>query len=218
MLNARSRKASGFFMDFRAMDLKSVFTKEGVSPERKALLDHIGEALRASYLERGELAINFICTHNSRRSHMAEIWFRTACAFLNLSNVHTYSGGTEATALYPEVAKSFERLGFDVLEGPFGTNKVWQIAHPVVERVSDSPLLFSKLYWKTPNPTHDFHAVLVCDSASEACPFVAGATGRYPLTFEDPKSSDGTDLQAQTYDARSLNIAREVFLIAQHLL
>jgi len=65
---------------------------------RRQILQEAASFLRAK-LHGGEPAeITFICTHNSRRSHLGQIWAQTASAYYGLSGVRTFSGGTEATA------------------------------------------------------------------------------------------------------------------------
>jgi arsenate reductase len=40
--------------------------------------------------EQKEIKLNLICTHNSRRSHLAQVWAQTAAAYFNLKNVFCY--------------------------------------------------------------------------------------------------------------------------------
>ena len=56
------------------------------------------------------------------------------------------------------------------------------------------------------NPSSDFAAILTCSSADEACPMVLGCDKRIAITYEDPKKSDGTSQQTETYLERSLQI------------
>jgi len=93
--------------------LKSLFTSLP-KQERIKELDTLASILNTHH--KATLAVNFICTHNSRRSHFSEILFRTAAKYYGIKNVETYSGGTEGTALYVEVAESFKRHGFTVVK------------------------------------------------------------------------------------------------------
>ena len=163
------------------------------------------------------LAVNFICTHNSRRSHFSEILFRTAAKYYGHENVETFSGGTEGTALYPEVAESFKRHGFTAVKDLAPENPHWQIFHPLLESEHNTPFLFSKAYDHAPNPSSGYVAVLVCDSANEACPVVLGAAARFPLTFVDPKRSDGTPECSAVYDATLKEIASEMGYLVRQL-
>lgn len=196
------------------MELSELFKGE-VAPQRTAALKSLAQALS----KEDQVHVNFICTHNSRRSHYCEVLFRTAALFYDCEGVSTFSGGTEGTALFPEVAASFVRHGFTTAsrEDEELGQKVWKICHPQVEQVHESNWLFSKKYSDAPNPGEGYHAVMVCDSANEACPVVFGAKGRHPIMFVDPKRSDNTPQQSKIYDHTLAIIAGEMGFIAREL-
>lgn len=75
--------------------------------------------------EKAELI--FICTHNSRRSHIAQVWAQTAATYYNVPNVVAYSGGTEATAFNPRAVKAMEEAGFKITKTTEGTNPVYEV-------------------------------------------------------------------------------------------
>ena len=194
--------------------LKNLFSA-APSASRLEELDALAALFNAH--SKDGLAVNFICTHNSRRSHFSEILFRTAAKYYGHENVETFSGGTEGTALYPEVAESFKRHGFTAVKELAPENPHWQIFHPLLESEDHTPFLFSKAYHESPNPTSGYVAVMVCDSANEACPMVVGAAARFPLTFVDPKRSDGTPECSDVYDATLKEIAVEMGYLARQL-
>ena len=194
--------------------LKSLFTR-APRPERLDVLNALAAILNSQPIKT--LAVNFICTHNSRRSHFSEILFRTAAKYYGHDHVETFSGGTEGTALYPEVAESFKRYGFTAVKDLASNNPHWQIFHPLLESEKNTPFLFSKAYHEAPNPVSGYVAVMVCDSANEACPIVVGAAERYPLTFVDPKRSDGTPECSAVYDATLEEIAAEMGYLVRQL-
>ena len=72
---------------------------------------------------------------------------------------------------------------------------------------------FSKKYDSPFNPASAFVAIMTCSQADGECPFIAGAEKRIPITFEDPKISDGTSEQPQIYAERSLQIATEMLYV-----
>ena len=75
---------------------------EIIPPGRKQILKGISD-----FIDSHKVAnIIFICTHNSRRSHIAQVWAQTAASYFNISNVYAYSGGTEATAFNPRAVAS----------------------------------------------------------------------------------------------------------------
>lgn len=179
--------------------------------ERREALDDLAAWLRTS-LEHGEqVSLVFICTHNSRRSHLAQIWMAAMARYYGLQGVATYSGGTEATAFNPRAVASLRRSGFLIAE-PGGDNP----RYAVYMHGETAPLIcFSKKYDHPDNPAHGFAAVMVCSDADENCPVVFGAESRFALPYLDPKASDGQPDEAATYDLRSRQIAAEMKYIAR---
>lgn len=154
--------------------------------------------------------LNFICTHNSRRSHLSQIWAQTAADFYNIKNVFCYSGGTKETAMYAKIAETLSNQGFQISQLSEGENPVFAVKFDA----SKNPVIaFSKKYNHAFNPEGNFAAIMTCDHADEACPVVAGAELRIPVKFEDPKKSDGTADQDKVYAERSLEIAAEMFYV-----
>jgi arsenate reductase len=157
-----------------------------------------------------EVALTFICTHNSRRSHMSQVWAETAAHCFGIDGVTSYSGGTEATAFSPRAVAALARAGFHIEQMSEGDNPVYAV------RFVDGmePLrCFSKVYNQPPNPDHGFAAVMTCSDADAACPIVFGAAERVSIPYEDPKAADGTDGEASAYDERCRQIAREMLYL-----
>lgn len=186
------------------------FNFESISTERKAILQPLIDFIQHKVAEKQDIRLNFICTHNSRRSHLSQIWAQTAAAHYNIKNVFSYSGGTEATALFPMVAQTLTKTGFLIQILSEGSNPVYSVKY----NENDHPLIcFSKTYDAPFNPQSEFAAILTCSSADNGCPFIAGAEKRIPITFEDPKAFDNTPLQAEKYQERSIQIATELFYV-----
>lgn len=179
-----------------------------IDEERKQQLEELGELIAQSK----EPQVTFICTHNSRRSQLAEVWAATAAYYYQVANFKSFSGGTEATAFNPRAVKALKRAGFNIKskgnQNP--TYRVYFTAEQAPQRC------FSKKYSDNFNPQKNFIAVMVCSDADEACPFVDGAAARLAIPYIDPKVSDGTFLENQTYDERCRQIAREVFYAMHH--
>ena len=181
-----------------------------ISEERKTVLNSLTEFIQAKVSNQQEVRINFICTHNSRRSHLSQVWAQTMANYFNIKNVFCYSGGTEATALFPMAAETLQNTGFQIKTLSEGKNPVYSIKYAENEH----PIIgFSKKLDDDFNPKSEFAAIMTCDSANEACPLVLGAEQRIPMTFEDPKAFDNTPQQAEKYKERSLQIATELFYI-----
>ncbi len=183
---------------------------DSIPAERKQTLDRLAAFVEAEHAAGRTAKLVFICTHNSRRSHMAQIWSTTAAAFYGIDRVETYSGGTEATAFNPRAIAALQRAGFAIAEPPAGDNPHYQLgfapSRPTIEA-------FSKAYSAPTNPQAEFAAVMNCSEADDACPSVAGATLRISLAYDDPKLADGTPEEAARYDQRCLQIATEMFYL-----
>lgn len=183
---------------------------ETISNERKAVLQPLADFINYKVSKNEDIRINFICTHNSRRSHLSQVWGQTMAHHFQIKNVFCYSGGTEATALFPVAAQTLQNAGFEVLSLSEGNNPIYAIKYASNEH----PIIcFSKKIDDDFNPKSGFAAIMTCDSADEACPMVLGAEKRIPITFEDPKAFDNTPLQLEKYNERSLQIATELFYV-----
>ena len=178
--------------------------------ERKEILQPLIDYIQTKATNNQEIRLNLICTHNSRRSHLSQVWAQTAAAFYDVKNVFCYSGGTEATAMFPVAAQTLAQQGFQIKTIAEGKNPVYAIKyaenqHPIIG--------FSKTFDDDFNPQSEFVAIMTCSSADVGCPFIAGAEKRIPITFEDPKAFDNTPQQAEKYEERSLQIATELFYV-----
>ena len=180
---------------------------ESISEERKRILQPLIEYIKGKYYENKLINLNFICTHNSRRSHLSQIWAQTFAYYFDVKNVLCYSGGTEATAMFPKVVETLQKQGFEILSLSDNANSVYAVKyaenqHPII--------CFSKKYDDDFNPKSDFAAILTCDAADENCPIVFGAEARFPIKYNDPKKSDGSPEMDEIYFNRSLEIASEM--------
>jgi arsenate reductase len=186
------------------------FNFESISSQRKTVLQPLVDFIQGKVNKGQEIRLNLICTHNSRRSHLSQVWAQTAAAHYGVTNVFCYSGGTEATAMFPMAAKTLEKQGFQTKTIAEGSNPVYTIKYAENEH----PIIgFSKTFDDNFNPQTEFAAILTCSSADQGCPFIAGAELRIPITFEDPKAFDNTPQQAEKYEERSVQIATEMFYV-----
>jgi arsenate reductase len=182
---------------------------EALPEERKRELKRLALFVTEKVAAKESAKLLFICTHNSRRSHMGQLWSAAAAAFYGIPNVETFSGGTEVTAFNPRAVAAMQRAGFLITTGE-GAN----FHHHVRFAESAPPVeAFSKKFADVPNPRSNFAAVMTCGQADQSCPIVAGASLRVPLHYEDPKVADNTPEEAATYDARSRQIATEMFYL-----
>ena len=182
-------------------------------PRKNALLRLSGYIIK-KYQHQKTPKITVICTHNSRRSHLGQIWLAVAAQYFELPKIETYSGGTEATAFNPRAVSALQLLGFKIVrkKGVTTQNPLYEV------RWSGEGLpypAFSKRYNTAPNPTDNFAAIMVCNEADRGCPLVAGADFRIALPFEDPKLFDGTALEKEKYVERARQIGREMLYVMQ---
>jgi arsenate reductase len=174
--------------------------------ELKELSAVISEQLRS----RESVDLIYICTHNSRRSHLCQVWSEIAATYYRIGNTRHFSGGTMATACHPHTVEALKRLGLEVERSDQSANPVYQVKFsPVFSPVS----CFSKTYSASPNPSSNFIAVMTCSDADKGCPVVAGASARFALMYDDPRISDGTPSEHAIYDERCRQIAREQFFL-----
>ncbi len=180
-----------------------------IPDDRKRTLERVATFIAERMAESGLIELTFICTHNSRRSHMAQLWAAAAAAHFGVLAVKTYSGGTEATAFDPRAVQAMRRAGF-LIDNPGGDNPHYRIRYS-----DDAPTIecFSKRYDDPGNPQSDFVAVMTCSQADEACPVVHGAALRVPVPYDDPKASDGTPEETAIYDARCKQIGTEMLYL-----
>jgi arsenate reductase (thioredoxin) len=182
------------------------FSPESVSDERKAVLKPLVSYIQSKIADGSTPKLNFICTHNSRRSQLSQVWAKAAADYYGV-DVETFSGGVEVTAFNERAVASLERAGFKVAEKANGSNPFYFVFN---REASDPITAFSKVYDDPANPKSGFAAVMTCSHADENCPFIPGADVRLPVRYEDPKAFDGTPEEAARYDERSMQIATEM--------
>jgi arsenate reductase (thioredoxin) len=185
-------------------------SKTTISEERKEVLQPLIEYIQNKFDIQQPIRLNFICTHNSRRSHLSQIWAQTMALHFGIKNVFCYSGGTEATAMFPKVGETLTNQGFQIQQLSNENNPVYAVKYDEDEAAI---ICFSKTFDDDFNPKSKFAAIMTCSSADVGCPFIAGAEKRLPIRYDDPKAFDGTDLMDAKYADRSLEIASEMYYV-----
>ncbi len=212
-LPAQEAKLNGKLRRY-VKDLSGEFSQ--IDPERQAQIQDLADEIVREQASDGTARLLFICTHNSRRSHMAQAWATAAAAFYGVEGIDATSGGTEATAFNPRAVAALKRAGFRIVEQPGvqTTNPVY-----LVQMGNGLPsfLASSKVYGDPINPQSDFFAVMVCSDADRSCPLVDGSDGRFALPYEDPKFYDDTPSEEMQYDLRCRQIAREMFFLMEQV-
>ena len=188
-----------------------------IGADRRAVLDALAQ--EAVVRRRaGRAKLMFICTHNSRRSQLAQVWAHVWASRLELNDVEVYSGGTEVTAFAPGAIAALQRAGL-VIEAEGSADHSTENPIYAVRAADDAPATrcFSKRIDDPSNPQREFIAVMTCSEADAACPHVAGAVARFALSYDDPKAFDGTEREAAAYDERCAQIARELGYVMARL-
>ena len=181
-----------------------------IPEERKKTLARLARSIAQDVELECSSDLIFICTHNSRRSHMAQIWAQFSSVHYQIDGVRCYSGGTEATAFNSSAVDALSNAGFSMEQMDDSENPEYQVYFPGEE---EGISVFSKKYEDPPNPTKGFLAVMTCSDADEACPVVEGAKSRFAITYEDPKAFDGSPEEKAGYEERCRQIAREMLYL-----
>lgn len=185
-----------------------------IPEDRLQSLEEMGDYIVEKQEQAKPAQLLFICTHNSRRSQLGQIWALAAARFYGIKNISTFSGGTGATAFNPRAVSTLKRAGFKL------TGESSDQGNPRYELLSGtfrSDVMFSKKYSDPENPSENFCALMVCSQADQACPVVPGASDRISLPYEDPKEFDGTDQENSAYDKRCRQIGREMFYLMNYV-
>lgn len=180
---------------------------DSISEERKKLLIEFSVHIANKLKEEKDVSLTFICTHNSRRSHISQIWAQAAAEYFGIPNIKCYSGGTEVTAFNSRAVKAMTKAGFKIEKKDDSGNPVYLVYY---SDDRDPIECFSKVYSDEYNPRKDFAAIMTCSDADENCPVVFGAEARFQIRYDDPKEFDNTELEESKYDERVEQIGREM--------
>ncbi len=186
-----------------------------ISEERKKKLASLGDYIFNKIDENITPKLVVICTHNSRRSHIGQLWLAVGADYYRLPAIETYSGGTEATAFNIRAVKAFQRIGFQMSAvDKTANNPVYEVKW---KDDTQAYKAFSKKYEDEPNPKEKFAAIMVCSQADEGCPMVFGRDFRLSLPYDDPKDFDDTELEQKKYDERLRQIGREMLFVLSQI-
>lgn len=179
-----------------------------ITDERKVILEPLIQYVAIKIKSDKEINLNFICTHNNRRSQFSQVWASVASNYYGLT-IGSFSGGIEVTEFNHRAIKALQNQGFEI-----HSENTLNPRYSILFSESQSPIIaFSKMFSDQVNPKNEFAAVMTCDYADENCPFISGAEVRISVNYEDPKKFDETDLEGQKYLERSLQIASDLFYV-----
>ncbi len=185
-----------------------------IPESRKQELKNLALTIKESLVLFGRADLTIICTHNSRRSQLGQLWLKVAALYYGIENIYTYSGGTEATAFNIRMINALKDFGFNVKTLDETSNPKYHIKLADDDETMD--ILYSKVYSESYNPQQNFIAIMVCNSADKGCPLVVGAFKRVSLPYFDPKAFDDTELEKEKYLEKVSEIGREMLFILKH--
>lgn len=185
-----------------------------ISEERKKTLIELGNFILEDKQKNNKAILIFVCTSNSRRSHLSQVWMQTAANYYGIDSVFTFSGGTEATEVNSRAVKALKRAGFSINRPANNYNSPYFLNSG---DATNTMILYSKKYDNFQNPRTNFIAVMVCSEADKSCPVVPGSNGKIGLPYSDPKEFDNTPEEQKKYDETTKLIARELFFVADYV-
>ena len=184
-----------------------------ISDSRKLILKELVKYIKTKKASKSEVHLNFICTHNSRRSQFCQIWAETASAYYN-KKIYCYSGGLVVTEFNINAVNTMKKCGFDVIKSG-SKNPTYSLyySNSRVRPIS----VFSKLYNDPVNKANSFAAITTCSDAEENCPFILNAKKRIFLEYDDPKLFDNLPNKMEKYFDCSFQIASELFYVFRNV-
>lgn len=199
--------------DLKDNTLKLIDEFDEIDATRKAQLEELGDFMLNKTNNDEKFKALFACTHNSRRSHFADLWFKYALMYYGVNSFESYSGGTKATAFNDNAIDAIKRVGFSVVYDKQSYNPVVSISP------GDLPVwnMQSKVYTHKINPKSNFVAIMVCSDADKSCPMVDGAIGRFAIPYNDPRYFDNTPAMQQKYDETIYAIGREMLYLIHYV-
>ena len=126
-----------------------------IADHRKDLLKPLHEYVIFKVKQKVEANLNFICTHNSRRSQIAQVWAKIMSDYYGF-NINCFSGGTITTECNKRTIASFGRMGF-MIKNPGGENPHYELTYHEKKKPI---IVFSKAYDDAINPRNNFAAIM----------------------------------------------------------
>ncbi|CAI8434778.1 MAG: Protein ArsC [Flavobacterium sp. SCGC AAA160-P02] len=202
MIKTNTNKLKNFF--------ENSYRNIVINEVRKKLLLKIAHKISDSYVfYNHQININFICTHNSRRSQLGQVWTFFASHYFDL-NINALSGGTEVTEFHKNTCKTLKDAGFIFTIKEFShLNPMYEISFNGAKK---SLIGFSKMYDHSINKT-PYLVLTTCNNADENCPLIPEAIHRFHLPYKDPKHSDDSPNQEATYLQTNKEVAAEMYFL-----
>jgi arsenate reductase (thioredoxin) len=188
--------------------LEKVRVASGKIPQHRQVA--LKELVNYVIKKKAKCGLVYVCTHNSRRSQLAQVWSFIISRNFGFHDVRSFSAGTEVTAFNQRALDALDRAGVTIEQVSGGENPQYRIHSSDDARTL---LTFSKLIEDPINPHNNFATIMTCSTADDNCPVIAEADQRIPLRYADPKASDDSPEEKATYDERCFQIASEMMFV-----
>ena len=168
--------------------------------KRKKRLDNIASVINENLNKTRSIV--FLCTHNSRRSQICEVWGKVF-AEIYRKKININSAGAFKTVVHSQVYESIVKCGLIV------NNK--------------KEIFFDKKKFKLNSKTTDsitmknFIAVMTCSDAEKSCPHDPKSIRNIKMFFNDPRIYDETDKMSREYLKTTTYIAEELNYIFKNI-
>ena len=181
---------------------------------RKSILVGIINYVQTKIDLKKDINLNFICTHNSRRSHYCQIWAQVLAEYFKIKKFKSFSGGTISTDVSENVINSLIKCGFRLNSKVKKKQTIYKLSF---SNDTSEILCFSKKFNDKFNPKNNFAAIMTCSSAEKNCPFISGSDKIISIPYDDPKKFDDSRYVDQEYMKINLIIASEMYYVFSSL-
>ncbi|ELR73364.1 Arsenate reductase [Fulvivirga imtechensis AK7] len=181
-----------------------------IKKERRNDLQSLVDIIQEKVGRHQTIYLNFICTHNSRRSQLCQVWAETIAWAKGVPKVKAYSGGTEPSEFHCNAIRALESCRFLLTKKEDRTIPVYFFFYSYE---AEAIPCFSKVYNDPINCWTAFTAVMTCYDAEDKCPHIAEAEARVSVIYDDPKYADGTPKETEVYARRNSQIATEMLYV-----
>ena len=142
-----------------------------ISEKRKALLNDLASSLKKEIVLKEQnddsVAVVYLCTHNSRRSHFAQVWGHIASVYFGVSNLKNLFRRYSCYACHPNTIAALKQIGFDIKCDDLSCeNPLYHVYYNDEEFIE----CYSKANSDESLPQKDFIAVMTCSDSVTTAP------------------------------------------------
>tara|TARA_B100001079_G_scaffold142196_1_gene121790 strand:+ start:344 stop:916 length:573 start_codon:yes stop_codon:yes gene_type:complete len=145
--------------------------------------------------------IVFLCTHNSRRSQLCQVWGSILSKIYNI-DLKFNSAGTEKTEVHKTIFYCFSNVGIEIKDSKIFYGDLSLSLHSkVLEEIQSDK----------------FISIMTCSDAEKSCPSDSRSIRNISMIYQDPKIFDDTEKEREEYSKTSKLIAEELNYIIKNL-